>query len=70
MTGSNSGSYADYAVAETYMCNPVSDNVSDLSTASSGFINPVTVIGFLDVVQKANVKAIVHTAAASQLGIA
>jgi len=40
----------------------------DYTQISSVFVNPLTVVGFLDVAKKQGYKAIVHSAAASSLG--
>lgn len=52
------GSYAEFAIAERVMIIEVDDEVS-LQNASNSFVNPLTVVGFLDVVKKAGVPAIV-----------
>lgn len=36
--------------------------------ASMSLVNPLTVIGFLDIARQMGVKTIIHTAAASSLG--
>merc|ERR1712012_438929 len=62
-------SYAQYT--KTSLNNPMfavlPDDVSALEGASV-FVNPLTVLGFIHTTQQEGHKAIVHTAAASQLG--
>jgi NADPH:quinone reductase-like Zn-dependent oxidoreductase len=46
------GSYAEYSVGQKTYLIEVGDNVS-LQHAANSYVNPGTVIGFLDVVKKA-----------------
>lgn len=41
---------------------------TDYDLIASTFVNPLTVCGFIDTLQKAGATAVVHDAAASQLG--
>mmetsp|Transcript_7712 Transcript_7712/g.685 ORF Transcript_7712/g.685 Transcript_7712/m.685 type:complete len:106 (+) Transcript_7712:143-460(+) len=43
-----SGCYAEYCVAKAATCMPIPDEVS-FDTASSSFVNPLTVIAMLDI---------------------
>lgn len=46
---------------------PLQDSIS-FNQGASSFVNPLTAIVMLNITQKAEVKAVVFTAAASQLG--
>merc|ERR1719464_235199 len=61
--------YAKHTVGKDEMADFVKlpDDVTAVEGASV-FVNPLTVIGFLHTMQQNGHKAIVHTAAASQLG--
>ncbi|KAL4512694.1 hypothetical protein ABPG72_020531 [Tetrahymena utriculariae] len=61
-----SGTFAQYSVVSAYQCIPIENDVS-FSQAASSFVNPLTVIGMLEVVKEARVKTVVHSAAASAL---
>lgn len=61
------GSYAQYCVTNAYQCVPLNDNVS-FSEGASFFVNPMTAIGMTEIVSKAKARAVVISAAASQLG--
>lgn len=62
--------YAQYA--KTSIGNPMMtvlpDDVAGAEGAASLFVNPLTVVGFVHTMREEGHKAIVHTAAASQLG--
>ncbi|EAR90900.1 zinc-binding dehydrogenase family oxidoreductase (macronuclear) [Tetrahymena thermophila SB210] len=62
-----SGTYAQYAVINAQQCLLIDDDVS-FNQAATSFVNPLTVIGMLQVVNEAKVKAVVNSAAASALG--
>ena len=61
------GAWAEYAVAEASMCIP---HLVDLPTdqAAGMIINPLTALGLIKEAKKINSKAIIISAAASQLG--
>ena len=61
------GTFAEYCVVGTKGVIPIPDNLT-FNQAACTFVNPFTVIAMLDVVKDADVKAVVHTAAASALG--
>jgi len=63
------GAYAQYA--KTTTDSPMFAVLPDDSTGAEGaslFVNPLTVVGFVHTMREEGHKAIVHTAAASQLG--
>lgn len=61
------GVWAEYVVVPALNCLELPANVS-FEEGCSCFVNPLTVIAFLTMANQRGVKAIVHTAAASQLG--
>ena len=58
--------YAEYAIADASMCLPLGDISS--KDGASAFVNPMTALGFVETAKMEGFKAIVHTAAASNLG--
>lgn len=65
---SNYGTWCEFSVCFDYACMEVSDDV-DIQTAASGFVNPVTVLAFLDIYRKRGCKGgIIHTSGSSNLG--
>ncbi|KAL4459915.1 hypothetical protein ABPG74_003441 [Tetrahymena malaccensis] len=61
------GAYAQYTVTNSQNCLLINDDVT-YNQAASSFVNPLTVVGMLEVVKEARVKTVVHSAAASALG--
>jgi len=61
------GLWAEYAVVDATNCIVLPDDVS-FETGANSWVNPMTVMGFLDVAYLGGHKSIVHTAAASALG--
>ncbi len=61
------GIWAEYCVVPALNCIDLPDDVS-FEEGCSCFVNPMTVIAFLKISTDKKAKAIVHTAAASQLG--
>ena len=61
------GSWANYAVTKPFLMFEIDEDVS-LQSASSGIVNPLTVIGLVEVFKSRKLKGIIHTAAASALG--
>lgn len=61
------GSWCDFAVASPNLIFEISKDVP-LSSAASGIVNPLTVIGFVENFKRLGGKGIIHTAAASSLG--
>jgi NADPH:quinone reductase-like Zn-dependent oxidoreductase len=58
--------YSQYAIADAMMCLPLGDHSSE--QGASSFVNPMTALGFAENAKMDGQKAIVHTAAASNLG--
>lgn len=58
--------YSDYCLFDAAMCLPLGD-VSSIDGASS-FVNPMTALGFVETAKMEGQNAILHTAAASNLG--
>jgi NADPH2:quinone reductase len=61
------GLWAEYVVIPATQCIAIPDDIS-FDTAASLFVNPWTVLGFLEIAHAGGHKTIVHTAAASALG--
>jgi NADPH2:quinone reductase len=59
--------YAQYFVAHASQCLVLPDDVSAAEGASA-FVNPLTALGMVETMRLENHKALVHTAAASNLG--
>lgn len=58
--------YSQYCVADATMCLPLGDISSE--DGASAFVNPMTALGFAETAKAEGHKAIIHTAAASNLG--
>ena len=58
--------FSQYAIAEAAMCLPLGDVSSE--DGASAFVNPMTALGFVETARMEGHKAIVHSAAASNLG--
>jgi NADPH:quinone reductase-like Zn-dependent oxidoreductase len=61
------GTYADHALTALQMVLPLPDGATAAQGASS-FVNPLTALGFVETMRREGYSAIVHTAAASNLG--
>lgn len=61
------GMYAKYRCIHASACMELPEGV-DLRKGASSFVNPLTSLGFVETAKKEGHKAIVHTAAASNLG--
>ena len=61
------GSMAEYAVTTVQWAIPLSDDLS-LEEGASSIVNPMTAVGMVDRLKELNVKTVIITAAASQLG--
>lgn len=61
------GMYSEYAVAKAAVCVPLPAGVTPAQGASI-FVNPLTALGMVETMRRGGHKAIVHTAAASNLG--
>lgn len=58
--------YSQYCLAEAVMCLPLGDVSSE--AGASAFVNPMTALGFVETAKMEGQGAIIHTAAASNLG--
>jgi NADPH:quinone reductase-like Zn-dependent oxidoreductase len=58
--------YSQYCIADAGMCLPLGDISSE--DGASAFVNPMTALGFAETARMEGQKAIIHTAAASNLG--
>jgi len=58
--------YSQYCIADAGMCLPLGDISSE--DGASAFVNPMTALGFAETARMENHKAIIHSAAASNLG--
>jgi len=58
--------FSQYAIADAMMCLPLGDHSSEVGASS--FVNPMTALGFVETAKMEGHSAIVHLAAASNLG--
>ncbi len=58
--------FGEYAIADAMMCLPLGDHSSE--EGASSFVNPMTALGFAETAKREGHKAIIHAAAASNLG--
>jgi len=58
--------YAEYAIADAMMCLPLGDYTAE--QGASAFVNPLTALGFTETARAEGQNAIIHLAAASNLG--
>lgn len=58
--------YSQYCIADAGMCLPLGELSSE--QGASAFVNPMTALGFVENAKMEGQKAIIHTAAASNLG--
>ena len=58
--------YSQYCLAEAAMCLPLGD--MSAKEGASAFVNPMTALGFVETARMEGQSAIIHTAAASNLG--
>jgi NADPH2:quinone reductase len=58
--------YSEYCIADASFSFPLGDVSSE--DGASAFVNPMTALGFVESAKKEGQKAIIHTAAASNLG--
>ncbi|MDE1466283.1 zinc-binding dehydrogenase [Aurantiacibacter sp. D1-12] len=58
--------FSEYAIAEAMMCLPLGDHSSE--EGASSFVNPLTALGFVETAKREGHDAIIHAAAASNLG--
>lgn len=62
-----SGTWAEYMVTKAGACFPLNAKISD-EQGSMSLVNPLTALGFFEIVKQNNHKAIINNAAASALG--
>ncbi|MXO72662.1 zinc-binding dehydrogenase [Alteraurantiacibacter buctensis] len=58
--------YGEYALCDAAMCLPLGDHTAE--EGASSFVNPMTALGFAETARMGGHKALVHAAAASNLG--
>ena len=58
--------FGEYALADAMMCIPLGDHTSE--QGASSFVNPMTALGFVETAKREGHNAIIHAAAASNLG--
>lgn len=58
--------FSQYAIADAMMCLPLGDHSAEVGASS--FVNPMTALGFVETAKMEGNDAIVHLAAASNLG--
>ncbi|MFU7527788.1 zinc-binding dehydrogenase [Qipengyuania sp. ASV99] len=58
--------FSQYAIADAKMCLPLGDHSSE--EGASSFVNPMTALGFVETARMEGHSAIIHLAAASNLG--
>lgn len=58
--------YSQYCLADAFLCMPLGDVASE--DGASAFVNPMTALGFVETAKMEEQGAIIHTAAASNLG--
>lgn len=61
------GMYAQYRIVDARACLPLPDGIS-AEEGAAAFVNPLTALGFVATMRRDGHKALVHTAAASNLG--
>jgi len=61
------GMYAEYRIAKVDECIPLPQGM-DAEKGASAFVNPMTSLGFVETMKREGHSAIIHTAAASNLG--
>lgn len=61
------GMYAQYRLVDARACLPLPDGVT-AEQGAAAFVNPLTALGFVETMRRDGHKALVHTAAASNLG--
>jgi NADPH2:quinone reductase len=59
--------YGQYRCVNTFMCLPLNDDTTSVEGASC-FVNPLTALAMVETMRMENHSALVHTAAASNLG--
>lgn len=64
---SGSGAWAEYALTDAASCVPIADELRD-EDAAAMLVNPLTAMAMIDIAAATGARAVVLTAAASQLG--
>ena len=59
--------FAEYRLVDSRLCLPLPDDLP-IELGAASFINPLTPLGFVETMRREGFSAIVHTAAASNLG--
>src|SRR5690606_23611428 len=59
--------YAEHVIADARMCTPLPDELP-IELGAASFVNPLTALGFVETMRAEGFSALVHTAAASNLG--
>ncbi len=67
VAGLAGGMFAQYRLADARTCMQLPDHIS-AEQGASAFVNPLTALGFVETMRREGHSAIVHTAAASNLG--
>jgi NADPH:quinone reductase len=62
-----SGTWAEYMVTKATLCFPIGNKISPEQGAMA-LVNPLTAIGFFDIIRNEHHKALINNAAASSLG--
>jgi hypothetical protein len=62
------GCYAEYSICEATTCFEIENDLA-LPQAACTFVNPLTVMAMLEITKSFKSPAVIHTAAASALGI-
>lgn len=58
--------FSEYAIADAALCLPLGDHSAE--AGASSFVNPMTALGFAETARMEGQRAIIHSAAASNLG--
>ncbi|MET0179209.1 MAG: zinc-binding dehydrogenase [Novosphingobium sp.] len=67
VTAAGGGMFAQYRVLDARTCMELPDGIT-AEQGAAAFVNPLTALGFVETMRREGHKAIVHTAAASNLG--
>lgn len=65
---SEKGAWSEYTVAPAMTCIEMPADM-DLKQAASPVVNPLTALAFIDIIKGKKMKSVIHTAAASSLGL-
>ncbi len=67
-TGEYEGAWAQYVYVSRYLVIPFESSTIPFEKISFSFVNPITVCGFIDTLQKTNVSTVIQNGAAGALG--